>query len=273
MVILLISKGGNMVTKQKAPVAVPQELEHIFKAVPRAGLAFSGGVDSSYLLYAAVICGMEIQAYYVNSQFQPQFEQDDAVRLAGIVGAKLTIIKADVLTYKTVRENQADRCYHCKRVIFETILNRAAADGYAILMDGSNASDDVGDRPGMRALRELKVLSPLREAGLTKARIRDYSREAGLFTWNKPAYACLATRIATGTALDAETLEKVEKAEDQLAQMGFTDFRARVMGNTVKLQLPKEQIPLAAGMHTTLVQALSPWFRDVLLDLNPRKSD
>lgn len=262
-----------METKQKQPIAVPITLKKILKEISGAGLAFSGGVDSSYLLYAAAACGMKIQAYYVNSQFQPQFELDDAVRLTETVGAKLTIIKADVLACQAVRENPADRCYHCKRVIFETILNRAAADGYWVLMDGSNASDDAGDRPGMKALRELRVRSPLREAGLTKAQIRDYSREAGLFTWNKPAYACLATRIPTGTTLDAETLGKVERAEDQLAQLGFTDFRARVMGSAVKLQLPQEQIPLAAGMYAALVQALSPWFREVLLDLKPRKSD
>lgn len=262
-----------MEAKQKTMTAVPQQLKDILNEITRAGLAFSGGVDSSYLLYAAAACGMELQAYYVNSQFQPQFELDDAVRLAETVGGKLTIIEADILSSQAVRENPSDRCYHCKRVIFETIFNHAAADGYSILMDGSNASDDAGDRPGMKALRELKVRSPLREAGLTKSHIRDYSREAGLFTWNKPAYACLATRIPTGRALDAETLEKVEKAEDQLAKMGFTDFRARVMGNAVKLQLPEEQIPLAAGMHAALVQELSPWFKDVLLDLKPRRSD
>jgi uncharacterized protein len=155
-------------------------------------------------------------------------------------------------------------------VIFSRILEEAKADGYALLMDGSNASDDAGDRPGMRALTELKVISPLREAGLTKDEIREYSRKAGLFTWNKPAYACLATRIPTGRVLDNEILYKVEQAENKLFEMGFTDFRARVLGNAAKLQLPKDQILKAAQQHSELVEALSPWFSDVLLDLKPR---
>jgi uncharacterized protein len=250
--------------------AVPPALEEALKAIPKAAIAFSGGVDSSYLLYAAKTCGVDVHAYYVNAQFQPQFELDDARRLVDELGASMTIIPVDVLVNDEVRSNPADRCYHCKRVIFETILEKAAADGYTVLLDGSNASDDADDRPGMRALRELEVLSPLREAGMTKQQVRDYSKEAGLFTWNKPAYACLATRVPTGTALTAEMLEKIEKAEDTLAQMGFTDFRARVMGNVAKLQLPAQQIPLAAQHHAELVQALSSWFSDVLLDLKPR---
>jgi uncharacterized protein len=257
-----------MNVKSQAPV--PPALGGALKTIPKAAIAFSGGVDSSYLLYAAKACGVDVHAYYVNAQFQPQFELDDARRLASELGATMTVIPVDVLANEAVRGNPADRCYHCKRVIFETILVKAAADGYTALMDGSNASDDAGDRPGMRALAELEVLSPLRDAGLTKQQVRDYSKEAGLFTWDKPAYACLATRVPTGTTLTADMLEKIEKAEDTLAQMGFTDFRARVMGDVAKLQLPAPQIPLAAQRHAELVKALFPWFSDVLLDLKPR---
>ncbi|MFY9175858.1 MAG: ATP-dependent sacrificial sulfur transferase LarE [Caldicoprobacterales bacterium] len=250
--------------------AVPKALVDILKRIPKAALGFSGGVDSSYLLYAAKTCGVDIRGYYAKSQFQPQFELDDAKKVAKQVGADIKVITIDALSNKAVKENPADRCYHCKRVIFSRILEEAKADGYALLMDGSNASDDAGDRPGMRALTELKVISPLREAGLTKDEIREYSRKAGLFTWNKPAYACLATRIPTGRVLDNEILYKVEQAENKLFEMGFTDFRARVLGNAAKLQLPKDQILKAAQQHSELVEALSPWFSDVLLDLKPR---
>lgn len=255
--------------KKEVP-AVPQKLREYLQAIPRAAIAFSGGVDSSYLLYALKACGVSVNAYYVNAQFQPQFELEDAERLARELSADMTVIPLDVLANETVRANPADRCYHCKRVIFTRILERAAADGHTVLMDGSNASDDAGDRPGMRAVAELKVLSPLREAGLTKDRIRELSREAGLFTWDKPAYACLATRVPTGTALDADILGKIEKAEDELFRMGFTDFRVRVLGKAAKLQLPAGQIPLAAQKHAELETALSEWFSDVLLDLKPR---
>ncbi|HZJ58243.1 MAG TPA: ATP-dependent sacrificial sulfur transferase LarE [Clostridia bacterium] len=250
--------------------AVPRALREILEGIPKAALGFSGGVDSSYLLYAAKVCSVDIRGYYASSQFQPQFELDDARKVAQQVGAEMEVISLDVLSNNIVRENPADRCYHCKGVIFSAILDRAAADGYSVLMDGSNASDDADDRPGMRALSELKVLSPLRESGLTKDQIREYSKQAGLFTWDKPAYACLATRIPTDTPLDAETLCKVEQAENKLFEMGFTDFRARVMGNAAKLQMPQGQILRAARRHSELVEALSPWFEDVLLDLKPR---
>ncbi|NLZ71328.1 MAG: ATP-dependent sacrificial sulfur transferase LarE [Clostridiaceae bacterium] len=250
--------------------AVPNALKNYLKDIPKAALAFSGGVDSSYLLYATKACGVDVHAYYVNAQFQPEFELNDAKRLVKELDANMTVLPVDVLANEIVKNNPADRCYYCKRLIFQTILNQAIADGYTVLMDGSNASDDTNDRPGMRALVELQVLSPLREAGLTKQQVRDYSKKAGLFTWDKPAYACLATRIPTGTAISNELLEKIEKAENVLSQMGFTDFRARILGDTAKLQLPAQQIPIAAQKHTELVEALSPWFNDVLLDLKPR---
>lgn len=258
-----------MINQKEIP-AVPQELREYLQELPQAAIAFSGGVDSSYLLYAALSCGVPVNAYYVNSQFQPEFELKDAKKLASELSAEMTVIPLDVLADKTVRANLGDRCYHCKRVIFTQILTRAAADGHTVLMDGSNASDDAGDRPGMRALAELRVLSPLREAGLTKDRIRKLSKEAGLFTWDKPAYACLATRVPAGTPLDAGTLMKIEKAENELFRMGFTDFRVRVMGKSAKLQLPASQIPQAAQKHTELTKTLSGWFSDVLLDLKPR---
>ncbi len=250
--------------------AVPNALKNYLKDIPKAALAFSGGVDSSYLLYATKACGVDVHAYYVNAQFQPEFELNDAKRLVKELDANMTVLPVDVLANEIVKNNPADRCYYCKRLIFQTILNQAIADGYTVLMDGSNASDDTNDRPGMRALVELQVLSPLREAGLTKQQVRDYSKKAGLFTWDKPAYACLATRIPTGTAISNELLEKIEKAETVRSQMGFTDFRARILGDTAKLQLPAQQIPIAAQKHTELVEALSPWFNDVLLDLKPR---
>jgi len=254
----------------KPTPTVPFALAFILQNIPKAALGFSGGVDSSYLLYAAKTCRVNVRAYFVKSQFQPQFEQDDAQRIAKEINAAMTIIPLDVLASEFVKSNPADRCYHCKRLIFSTILNQATTDGYPVLMDGSNASDNADDRPGMRALAELEVRSPLREAGLTKDQIREYSRQAGLFTWDKPDYACLATRLPTDTPLDEVILEKLEKAEGILSQLGFVNFRLRVTGNAVKLQLPIQQILMAAQRSAELLGALSPWFSEVLLDLTPR---
>ena len=125
------------------------------------------------------------------------FEYNDAMRLAEQIGARVRVIEVDVLADERVRQNPSNRCYYCKQAIFGNILRAAAEDGYTLILDGTNASDDEGDRPGMKALKELQVRSPLRECGLTKDMIRQLSRQAGLFTWDKPAYACLATRIRT----------------------------------------------------------------------------
>ena len=160
------------------------ELRDFFAAHPRVALAFSGGVDSSYLLYSALQWAGSVGVYYVRSAFQPQFEADDALRLS-----------ADVLADARVAANPSDRCYFCKKIILSAIRAQAEKDGYDVLLDGTNASDDIADRPGWRALQEEGVLSPLRLCSLGKADIRRLSKEAGLFTASKPAYACLATRI------------------------------------------------------------------------------
>ncbi|MBQ9611675.1 MAG: ATP-dependent sacrificial sulfur transferase LarE [Lachnospiraceae bacterium] len=245
-------------------------LKDFFVDNPRTALAFSGGVDSAYLLYAALKYGADVRAYYVKSAFQPQFEFEDACRLAEELHADMKVISVDVLSDKTVAANPADRCYYCKRVIFGTIMQAAAADGYTVLLDGTNASDEEGDRPGMRALRELCVRSPLREAGLTKTQIRQLSKEAGLFTWDKPAYACLATRIPSGEEITAEKLAATEAAEEYLFSLGFTDFRVRRFGGGARLQVPAEQIGRVLEQREQILGELEKYYSAVLLDLKTR---
>ena len=137
----------------------------------------------------------------MKSAFQPQFEADDALRLARELGASVTVLRADVLADARVAANPSDRCYFCKKIILSAIRAQAEKDGYDVLLDGTNASDDIADRPGWKALQEEGVLSPLRLCGLKKADVRRLSKEAGLFTASKPAYACLATRIPCGEAI------------------------------------------------------------------------
>lgn len=177
------------------------ELGEFFARYPRCALAFSGGTDSALLLYEARRLGADVRAYFVRGPFQPRFELEDARRLAAELGAELSVLELDVLSLPEVAKNGPDRCYHCKRAIFSAIARRAAADGYGVVIDGTNASDRSDDRPGMRAMGELGVLSPLRICGISKRRVRELSREAGLFTAEKPSYACLATRIPTGVAI------------------------------------------------------------------------
>ena len=254
----------------KPDIAVPEALRAFFREHPRLALAFSGGVDSGYLLYAAIACGCNVRAYYARSAFQPAFERADAERLARELGAEMREVPLDVLSVEAVRANPANRCYFCKQAIFAALIDAARADGFDAIMDGTNASDDAGDRPGMRALTELNVLSPLRVCGVTKAQVREYSRRAGLFTWNKPAYACLATRVPAGTPITAGRLARVEGAEAALFEMGYTDFRVRLFGDAARLQLPAGQMARAIGERQAIREALAPWFGIVLLDLKER---
>ena len=245
-------------------------LEAFFKENPKTALAFSGGVDSSYLLYAAVQAGAEVRAYYVKTAFQPEFEYEDAMHLAKQLGAEVTVLRLDALCDPQVAANPANRCYYCKQNIFGSIWRAARADGFSVLLDGTNASDQADDRPGMKALRELKVRSPLREAGLTKAMIREKSRLAGLFTWDKPAYACLATRIPTGETITEEKLTRTEWAESYLMGLGFSDLRVRLLGSCARVQLPKEQQEAFLDRREEILAVLKTRYSGVLLDMEAR---
>lgn len=245
-------------------------LSEFFFENKKAALAFSGGVDSAYLLYAAKAAGADVRAYYVKSAFQPRFELEDAERLAGQLGTELRILEADVLASGDVAANPPERCYHCKKLLFKTIAKAAERDGYVILLDGTNASDEEGDRPGMRALKELSVRSPLRECGLTKDKIRELSKAAGLFTWDKPAYACLATRVSTGEPITREKLAATEAAENYLFSLGFRDFRVRLFGESARLQLPAAQMERALAKREEIVKELKQYYWAVLLDLEAR---
>ena len=246
------------------------ELREFFERHPKCALAFSGGTDSALLLCEARRLGADVKAYFVKGPFQPQFELEDARRLARELGAEMEVIETDVLALPEVAENGPRRCYYCKRAIFSLIFERARRDGYDTVIDGTNASDQVDDRPGMQAIAELGVLSPLRMCGVTKAQVRELSAEAGLFTACKPSYACLATRVPTGTAITREALEKVERGEEALREMGFSDLRLRLEGTGARLELPAAQLPAAVQNRERVLKALLPSFSRVTVDLAGR---
>ena len=246
------------------------KLKEFFEKYPRVALGFSGGVDSAYLLYAGKKYGADIRPYFIKTAFQPEFELRDAHRLTEELGIELTVVEYDILAETQVAQNPPNRCYYCKSALFGALKQQALKDGYEILLDGTNASDDASDRPGMKAIREMKVLSPLRECGLTKDEIRILSREAGLFTWEKPSYACLATRIPTGEPVSGELLKRIERSEDALSALGFSDFRVRVFHDAARIQLSKGQFEQAAQDRERILNVLKPYFPAVLLDLETR---
>ena len=193
-----------------------------------------------------------------------------ALRLARELGAAVTVLRADVLADACVAANPADRCYFCKKIILSAIRARAEEDGYTVLLDGTNASDELDDRPGWRALQEEGVFSPLRLCGLGKSEIRRLSEEAGLFTASKPAYACLATRIPCGETITQEKLAKVEAAESELFTLGFRDFRVRTPGGAALVQVTADQTAEAHEKWDAIRGALSPYFTRVELDAKER---
>jgi pyridinium-3,5-biscarboxylic acid mononucleotide sulfurtransferase len=246
-------------------------LEEFFKENRSVALGFSGGVDSSYLLWAARLHGADVRVYYAKSAFQPSFEMDDALDTAKHIGIEVKVLSADILASKDVAANPKNRCYHCKKIIFGALVAQARADGAKVIIDGTNASDDLGDRPGAAALAEMAVRSPLRECGLTKSDIRRLSKEAGLPNWDKPAYSCLATRVPFGREITPELLQKIEGAEATLFMLGFSGFRVRVFGEAAKLQVPLGQMKKIMWLREEIIKALRPFFGEILLDLDNRR--
>ena len=185
-----------------------ESLEEFFTRTPKFALAFSGGCDSAYLLAAALHAGCDVKAYGVKTAFQPDFEIENSYQLTKALGAPFELIDVDIFSHDEVCANDALRCYYCKRVIFNTILKAARKDGYSVLADGTNATDNPARRPGFQALRELGIVSPLRRAGLTKDEIRAESAKLGLFTADKPSFSCLAVHSPSDATLTPTILSQ-----------------------------------------------------------------
>ena len=227
-------------------------------------------MDSAYLLYAAIRAGADVTAYCACTEFQPRFELEDAMALASSLGARLVFLRLSALEDETIVSNPENRCYFCKRRIFSAILKRAESDGYDLLLDGTNASDDLSQRPGSRALAELSVRSPLLEAGLTKAEIRQLSKQLGLPTWNKQSFACLSSRFVYGETINEEKLGMVDKAEQRLLDLGFHKVRVRIHGKIARIEIDPSEFPkiLQADMAKQLNRyLLGLGFTYVTLDL------
>lgn len=214
------------------------ELINYLKSLEKVVLAFSGGVDSTFLLKAAKeALGDNLKAVTIMSPYIPKWEIAEAKELVKELGVKHEIIEAPIID--SIKFNPEDRCYLCKTAVFNMIIAVAKEQDYNYVIDGTNF-DDISDyRPGLRALKELEVKSPLLECKLTKAEIREFSKELNLKTWDKPSYACLLTRIPYGNELIVEDFEKIEKAERFMMSIGFRAIRVRCHGDLARVEVNK----------------------------------
>jgi len=233
-------------------------------------IAFSGGVDSTFLLYEALdVLGDRVLAVTATSPTYPSREFEEARRLAEEFGVEHLIIESNELDIEEFRKNPADRCYYCKRSLFADLKRIAEERGLAAVLDGTNADDLHDHRPGRRAARELGVRSPLAEAGLTKHDIRELSRRAGLPTAEKPSFACLASRFPYGTLITGERLRQVDRAEQALQELGFRQVRVRAHGTIARIELEPNDILRAAEIHERIARAVHACgFTYVALDLD-----
>ena len=250
------------------------KLEHLRAALCEIGsavVAFSSGVDSTFLLRVAhEELGARVVAATIRSHTFPKRELDEAAAFCRAEGVRHEIIDSEELDIPGFAENPPDRCYHCKRELFSKLLAFARENGLAAVLEGSNLDDDGDYRPGRRAIRELGIVSPLHEAGLTKAEIRALSREMGLPTSNKPSFACLASRFPYGERITAAALARVEKAEQWLldAGLGLTQLRVRSHGNLARIEVPPDAIPRLAARAAEIAAAFKNiGFAYVTLDL------
>ena len=223
-------------------------LSERIKAAGKLAVAFSGGVDSTYLLYKAhEVLGDDAIAVTVKSQVITKEEFEWTVEFCSRNGIKQTVLDFDVFAVPEFENNPPDRCYHCKKKIFSSI--KEVAPEY-VVADGSNVDDQGDYRPGMRAIAELGITSPLKDSGLTKSDIRVLSKEAGLPTWDHPSAACLASRFAYGEKITEEGLVRVARAEKIIKDMGFEGIRVRVHGDLARIEADPADIELIAYGHT-----------------------
>jgi uncharacterized protein len=226
--------------------AKQQHLDEILRGLGRILIAYSGGVDSAYLSYAAHrVLGDKMLALIADSASLARTHLEDAVKFAQENGIPLQVVQTAEMEKPEYVRNDVSRCFHCKDELFRVMEEYALQKNFSTIAYGVNVDDQGDFRPGQRAARLHQVAAPLLEAGLTKSEIRELAREAGLRIWDKPASACLSSRIEYGRPVTPEALAAVERGEDALRALGFRQFRVRHHGEIVRIEIDRAELPRA----------------------------
>ena len=250
-------------------------LIRILEGCKSVAVAFSGGVDSTLLLKAAhMALGEGVIAITAHSEFFPRREMTEARDFCDCEGIKHLILHENVLEIDGIRSNPRNRCYLCKKNLFTKILDLSHSKSFETVAEGSNLDDLSDFRPGLKAIEELGILSPLKEARLTKTDIRTLSKELGLKTFDKPSFACLASRFVHGETISEKKLEMVDKAEEILLNLGFSQFRVRIHGEYLaRVEVPKMELEKLVRNSSIIVSALKELgFHYVSADLDGYRS-
>lgn len=246
-----------------------KELIQLLERWGKVAIAFSGGVDSTFLVFAArQALGDKVVAFTVNTPYVPDWEVAEAATWIKQIGVEHVIVETKIP--ENIKNNPPNRCYLCKKQLFTLLKSEAHKRGISYMLEGTNKDDEGDYRPGMKALEELGVLSPLRAVGMTKTEIRQVSKTFRLPTWNKPAYACLLTRIPYDTKISKDELIRIEKGELYLFQLGFEGARLRSHGNLARLELQQGQFELLNDdrMKTMIIEKMkSIGYQFICIDL------